>query len=146
MTERGCPPGWSHGRALEVLARSDPGRLRGLGDALIPSLGSVEVVESRTVLVMVPMRDPVEGRAFLLGEVLMAEAHVRAGGIDGYGLRRGRDLEASMAMALADLALASGPGHARVEAFLADEAAAQAQVDDDAMRRVEATRVKMETF
>lgn len=149
MTERGAPPGWTHRRALEVLARADAARLRDLGEALIPLLGAVEVLRSRTGLVMLPMRDTAQGRAFHLGEVLVAEAHVRSSRsawVEGYGMRRGRDLEAAMAMALADLALALGPARDRVGAFLGDEAARQAEADDRAMREVEATRVAMETF
>lgn len=139
-------PGWSHAGLLSVAARADAVRLRALGEALIPALDPIEVLESRTGLVMLPMRDTARGAAFHLGEVLVAQAHVRARGARGYGVRRGRDLEAAMAMALVDLAAALGVARDRCAAFLAQEAAAQAAADEATLRRVEATRVEMETF
>lgn len=58
----------------------------------------------------------------------------------------GRDLKAAMAMALVDLALASDIETAACEAFLAAEAAHLAEAEAEVLRRVEATRVDMETF
>ncbi len=132
--------------SLDTLARARPDALKALGDRLIGALEPIEVIESRTGLVMLPMRDTAEGTAFHLGEVLVSEAHVRAGGTDGYGVRRGRDLEAAMAMALVDLALSLNVEPDACRDFLADEARALRQADDDALRKVEATRVNMETF
>ncbi len=137
---------WPHDRVLGTLAAARPAPLEALGEALIPALGEVEVLSSRTGLVMLPMRDPCAGRAFHLGEVLVAEAHVRGGAAEGYGMRRGRDLEAAMAMALADLALALGVETERCHAFLEGETAHRAEADHAEMARVAATRVEMETF
>ena len=95
---------------------------------------------------MLPMRDTAGGVAFHLGEVLMAEAHIRRGDVDGYGMRQGHDLEAAMAMALVDLALASDIRAADCAAFCAREAEALRQADTETLRQVEATRVNMETF
>lgn len=131
---------------LSTLARADAAGLKAFAETLIPDLGPVEVVQSRTGLVMLPMRDTAQGVAFHLGEVLVSEAHVRAGQTDGYGLRRGHDLEASMAMALVDLALSLGVRVAACRAFCAEAAARHAAEDDDLLRQVEATRVQMETF
>jgi alpha-D-ribose 1-methylphosphonate 5-triphosphate synthase subunit PhnG len=133
-------------RALGTLARSDPDRLKALAETLIPLLGEVEVIRSRTGLVMLPMRDTARGTAFHLGEVLVAEAHVRAAGAEGYGMRRGRDLEAAMAMALVDLALTAGLRRADCAAFLEAEARALDAADAARLRKVGATRVEMETF
>ncbi|MEM9797106.1 MAG: phosphonate C-P lyase system protein PhnG [Pseudomonadota bacterium] len=137
---------WPHDRVLRTLAAARPEGLRTLGEALIPSLGEVEVLSSRTGLVMLPMRDPCAGRHFHLGEVLVAEAHVRASDAEGYGMRRGRDLEAAMAMALVDLALARGVAVDRCRDFLEAEAAHRTAADTAEMRDVAATRVEMETF
>lgn len=131
---------------LDTLARADAGRLKAKAESLLPGLGEIEVVQSRTGLVMLPMRDTVAGTAFHLGEVLVSEAHIRSGAEQGYGMRRGHDLEAAMAMALLDLALTSGRGAAEAEAFCTAERDALAAQDDDRLRRVEATRVDMETF
>jgi alpha-D-ribose 1-methylphosphonate 5-triphosphate synthase subunit PhnG len=131
---------------LTTLARAEPARIKAFAEGLIPVLGAIEVRESRTGLVMLPMRDTAGGTAFHLGEVLVSEAHIASAGVEGYGMRKGRDLEAAMAMALVDLAVASGIEAARCVAFAEAEAAVQAEEDRQTLRRVEATRVDMETF
>ena len=131
---------------LGTLARADADRLKVFSETLIEPLGDIEVVQSRTGLVMLPMRDTAQGVAFHLGEVLVSEAHIRQGSAVGYGMRRGHDLEASMAMALVDLALATGTNEAECLAFCDAEAAALEAADEDRLKRVEATRVDMETF
>ena len=133
-------------RALGTLSRSDPARLKAFAETLIGELGEIEVIRSRTGLVMVPMRDTAQGTAFHLGEVLVSEAHIRRGDAEGYGMCRGHDLEASMAMALVDLALATGTRPEACAAFVEAEARAQHEADTERLRKVEATRVDMETF
>lgn len=132
------------GAFLSILARSCPVRLKALAETVLPQLGTVEVVQSRTGLVMLPFRDTVEGTDFFLGEVLVAEAHIRAGAVEGYGMVTGRDLERAMAMAVLDAGRALSL--AQVAAFAASEALVQAEEDAALLRRVEATRVEMETF
>lgn len=139
-------PRWPHDAMLAVLARADAGRLRTFAEPLIAQLPVIEVLENRTGLVMLPMRDTAQGTHFHLGEILMSEAWITAGGQIGYGMRRGRDLEAAMAMAVVDLAVACGVAHAASAHFLDSEARAQAQSDHATLCRVEATRVDMETF
>ncbi|MBN2631494.1 MAG: phosphonate C-P lyase system protein PhnG [Rhodobacteraceae bacterium] len=129
---------------LTVLARAEPGRIKAMAERVLPELGAVEVLASRTGLVMLPLRDTVKGVDFFLGEVLVAEARIAAAGTEGYGMVTGRDLEQAMAMAVLDAARSLGlPG---VAEFVRDEAAVQAASDDARLRRVEATRVDMETF
>lgn len=137
---------FTHEEMLGLLARADAARLKGVAEPLIASLGALEVLENRTGLVMLPMRDTAQGTHFHLGEVLVSEARLSAGGLEGYGMRRGRDLEAAMAMAVIDLSVALGLNHAECTAFLTEEAARQADEDRETLRRVEATRVDMETF
>lgn len=139
-------PGWSHDAVLSTLARADADRLKGFAEPLIADLPQIEVLENRTGLVMLPMRDTAQGTHFHLGEVLMSEARIRAGNQEGYGMRRGRDLEAAMAMAVVDAAVALGVSAAECAAFLAAESDAQINVDHDTLCCVEATRVNMETF
>ncbi len=131
---------------LSVLARADADHLKEFAETLIPDLGQVEVLQSRSGLVMLPMRDTAQGVAFHLGEILVSEAHIRKGDVEGYGMRRGRDLEASMAMALIDLALTTGVRSQECSDFCASQAEIQANEDMDVLRSVEATRVDMETF
>lgn len=131
---------------LSVLARTNPDRIKAFVESLIPELEPIEVLQSRTGLVMLPMRDTAEGVAFHLGEVLVSEAHIRSEGFDGYGMRCGHDLEASMAMALIDLALSKGIQSEACHAFCQLEAHRLREVDTETLRNVEATRVDMETF
>ena len=131
---------------LSALARADADALKAFAEGLLPHLGDIKVQESRTGLVMLPMRDTAQGTHFHLGEVLMSEARIRAGGQEGYAMRRGRDLEAAMAMAVVDLAVALGHAQDACRTFLEAEAKAQSDADTETLRRVEATRVDMETF
>ena len=138
--------GRTHEEVLSVLARADATRLKAFAEPLIADLGDIEVRENRTGLVMLPMRDTAQGVHFHLGEVLMSEARISAAGVEGYGMRRGRDLEAAMAMALVDLCVALGLRHDDCAAFVEAEAQSQAAEDEATLKRVEATRVDMETF
>lgn len=135
-----------HSHILSTLARARAEALKPFAETLLPELGAIEVLHSRTGLVMLPLRDTAQGTAFHLGEVLVAEAHIRQGAHQGYGMRQGRDLEAAMAMALVDLALDMGRATQACTAFITEQAAQQAAEDDATLRRVEATRVDMETF
>lgn len=143
---RGQLPGHGHGEVLSVLARADAARLKAFAEPLIPALGEISVIENRTGLVMLPMRDTAQGTNFHLGEVLVSEARIAAAGQEGYGMRQGRDLEAAMAMAVVDLGIALGAGTAACSAFVTAEAAAQADADRARLCQIEATRVDMETF
>lgn len=137
--------GFSHSAMLGVLARAEPGALKAVAETLLPDLGDITVVQNRTGLVMLPMRDTARGTAFHLGEVLMSEARITTDGAEGYGMRRGRDLEAAMAMAVVDLAAALGVT-GDLPAYLDRESAAQQAADSARLRDVAATRVDMETF
>ncbi|MDO6589945.1 phosphonate C-P lyase system protein PhnG [Loktanella sp. D2R18] len=137
---------FTHSEMLGILARVDVDRLKAFAEPLIDALGDITVVENRTGLVMLPMRDTAQGTNFHLGEVLVSEAHIRVGAQQGYGMRRGRDLETVMAMALVDLTVSIGVAHTECAAFLAKESALQHQEDHDRLCQVEATRVDMETF
>jgi alpha-D-ribose 1-methylphosphonate 5-triphosphate synthase subunit PhnG len=147
MFDQGDDPAqpFDHARLLDIRARADAGRLAALAEGLLGALGAVEVVQSRTGLVMLPMRDTVQGTDFHLGEVLVAEAHIRAAGTEGYGIVVGRDLNRAMAMAVVDAAACLGQTP-EIRAFLHREAMEQAATDTARLCAVEATRVDMETF
>ncbi|RJE85986.1 phosphonate C-P lyase system protein PhnG [Paracoccus onubensis] len=137
----------NHAQLLETLARADVARLKALAETLLPSLPAPEILKSGTGLVMLPMRDTVQGTDFHLGEVLVAEAHLRLpSGTEGYGMVIGRDLERAMAMAVVDAAAQENVQSDRIADFLSEEAADIAARDRDTLRAVEATRVEMETF
>jgi alpha-D-ribose 1-methylphosphonate 5-triphosphate synthase subunit PhnG len=135
-----------HADVLGILARARPTQLKALAESLLDQLGDITVIANRTGLVMVPMRDTVENVDFHLGEVLVSEAHIAdAEGRIGYGMITGRDLERAMAMAVIDLSLAGAPAGAVLH-FIETERLHQVALDEALMRRVEATRVEMETF
>ena len=69
-------PGWPHDAMLGVLARADADRLKAFAEPLLAGLPEVAVIENRTGLVMLPMRDTAQGTHFHLGEVLMSEARI----------------------------------------------------------------------
>lgn len=138
-------PAFDHARLLDILARADADRLTALAEQVLPQLDAVEVVQSRTGLVMLPMRDTVQGTDFHLGEVLVAEAHIRAAGTEGYGMVVGRDLERAMAMAVVDAVAALGQTQV-IRDFLQREAGEIDAADTARLREIEATRVDMETF
>lgn len=137
-----------HSAFLTTLTHADADKVKRFAEGLLPDLGSVEVLRSRTGLVMLPFRDTVKGTDFHLGEVLVAEAEVRLTGHDatGYGMVTGRDLEWAMAMALIDAAAAAGLTPTAIDAFLSELDAANTARDRARLSAVEATRVDMETF
>ncbi|MEO0944651.1 MAG: phosphonate C-P lyase system protein PhnG [Pseudomonadota bacterium] len=135
-----------HSEALSVLARCDAAALKAFAEPLISELAEIDVIDNRTGLVMLPMRDTAQGTHFHLGEVLMSEARIASGGTEGFGMRRGRDLEAAMAMAVVDLCLTRDVQVKACRTFLVDQAAKLEAEDRETLCRVEATRVNMETF
>jgi hypothetical protein len=50
-----------HSTMLGILARADAARLSAFAETLLPTLGDVTVIQSCTGLVMLPMRDTVQG-------------------------------------------------------------------------------------
>lgn len=140
--------GLSHADALNTLTRADPERTKAYAEHLLDALGPVEVLTSRTGLAMLPYVDTAQNTSFHLGEVMIAEAHIRlpARGVEGYGALTGRDLERAMAIAVIDASLAAEVETNRIEAFLRREHLLQVEADESLLRKVEATRVRMETF
>lgn len=140
--------GSDHAHRLDTLARADDAAMKAMAESLLPGLGEIEVVQSRTGLVMLPMRDTVSGTDFHLGEVLVAEAHIRLRNhaIEGYGMVVGRDLERAMAMAVIDAAASIGSDTDRIADFITRQADRALRADTERLRAVEATRVDMETF
>lgn len=131
---------------LSILARAPADAVKQFAEALLPKLGPVTVLHNRTGLAMLPMTEPVQGEAFYLGEVLLAEAYVQLTQVEGYAACLGRDLEQALAIALLDAAFSAGIAREPITAFVR----AQAQALDDAERallqQVETTRVELETF
>lgn len=138
---------WTQAAYLSTLTHAPAAAVKPLAEAVIPQLGEITVLVSRTGLVMLPYTDPAGGTVFHLGEVLVAEAHIRLeSGREGYGMVLGRDLEFAMAVAVLDAALSEGIETGRIHRFLDEQQQAQAEADREMLRKVGATRVEMETF
>lgn len=131
-----------------LLAQAPASDIKQLADDLLESLGPVTVLQNRTGIVMLPATDTVQGTVFHIGEVLIAEAHVRldAHNMEGYGACLGRDLQHALAMALLDAAWRAGLHREAIGAFAESVRADLATIDSTLARKVEATRVEMETY
>jgi alpha-D-ribose 1-methylphosphonate 5-triphosphate synthase subunit PhnG len=95
---------------------------------------------------MLPYTDTTQGTVFHLGEVLVSEAHIRMGDVEGYAMVAGRDTLHALAAAVIDAAYASGLHTVTITEFLSAQAASQQAADERLLRQVEAPRVEMETF
>ncbi|MEL6307201.1 MAG: phosphonate C-P lyase system protein PhnG [Chloroflexota bacterium] len=133
--------------SLSILTRAMPTTTKDLADSAIPLLGHIDVLKNRTGLVMLPYTDSAEGVAFHLGEVLVAEAHIRTeNGVEGYGMVIGRDVVLAMAIAVLDACMSSGLMTDEISAFVQQEQKRLTDEDTELLRKVQATRVEMETF
>jgi alpha-D-ribose 1-methylphosphonate 5-triphosphate synthase subunit PhnG len=133
---------------LSVLTRAEAADVISLADALLPSLRPIEVLSNRTGIVMMPAKDSVSGDVFHLGEVLVAEAHIRFrdDGTEGYGAVVGRDTRHALAVAVIDAAMRAGVSVDVIEANAERLRAKLDEEDRQLMRKVATTRVVMETF
>jgi alpha-D-ribose 1-methylphosphonate 5-triphosphate synthase subunit PhnG len=133
---------------LSVLTLAPAEEVKQFVEILLDDLGQISVLQNRTGLVMLPYRDTAQGSAFYLGEVLVAEAHVRLENYnaEGYGVCTGRDLEQALAVALLDAALQGNIETSRIELFISEQQQKQQTADDLLLKQVESTRVVMETF
>lgn len=139
---------WTQSDYLSVMTGAPAEAIKALGELALNELGDdIDVLQSRTGLVMIPYTDSTQGTRFLLGEALIAEAHIRiANGIEGYGMCLGRDVQQAMAIAVLDAALQANIMREAILTWVKEQAAAQTAADDTLLRQVEATRVEMETF
>jgi alpha-D-ribose 1-methylphosphonate 5-triphosphate synthase subunit PhnG len=132
---------------LTILTHSPAETVKSLADEIIQHLGKIVVLQNRTGLVMLPFSDSAKGSQFHLGEVLVAEAHVRLeNGSEGYAACVGRDLLQALAVALLDAALQSNIQRETIFAFISEQQSIQQGEDDLLLRQVESTRIEMETF
>lgn len=136
---------------LSILTATPAEEVKAFVETLLSRLVAVEVLSSRTGLAMLPFTDSVKGILFHLGETLLAEAHVRVGEQEGYAACLGRDLAQAIALAILDALLQSHEPAAQAEqpAILDFVAAAhhqQQEQEQSLLRKIEATRVELETF
>jgi alpha-D-ribose 1-methylphosphonate 5-triphosphate synthase subunit PhnG len=133
---------------LSILTLTPASDVKQFTEAMLDTLGQISVFQNRTGLVMLPYRDTAQGSAFYLGEVLVAEAHIKLENynIEGYAVCTGRDLEQALAVALLDAALQADIEKTRIETFIDEQQQRQQANDEMLLKQVESTRVVMETF
>lgn len=133
---------------LSILNRADANEVKAFVEDLLPRLEplGITVLKNRTGLVMLPATDNVQGTRFHLGEVLVAEAHVKLGDIEGYTACLGRDLERAIAIALLDAALTLPAFTDEIMTFVGQHKARRDAEDSALHQKLEETRVYMETF
>ncbi|HAO87907.1 MAG TPA: phosphonate C-P lyase system protein PhnG [Gammaproteobacteria bacterium] len=133
-------------RLLSVLSTAPAAEVSTFADQLLANLPEVKVIENRTGLVMVPYTDTRKGATFHMGETLIAEARVSMESDEGYGACMGRDTQHALAIAVLDVACQSGHFLAEIEHFVTEQEAIQNQDEETLLKKVESTRVEMETY
>jgi len=110
--------------------------------------GGIKVIrEPVTGLVMMRVRDSVEGKPFNLGEVLITEAVVEMDNCCGYGFAQGDAPDRAMCMAVLEAALAAGhPLAPVIREVLEKEALALAERKKREAALIDRTRVNFETM
>jgi alpha-D-ribose 1-methylphosphonate 5-triphosphate synthase subunit PhnG len=133
---------------LSVLTLTPAADVKQFAESILDTLGQISVLQNRTGLVMLPYRDTARGSAFYLGEVLVAEAHVKleSHNTEGYAVCTGRDLEQALAISLLDAAIQANVEKPRIESFINEQQQNQKSNDELLLKQVESTRVVMETF
>lgn len=131
---------------LSILSRAPAEEVKCFVDQLLPDLGTIEVIHNRTGLIMASMTDTAQGTTFYLGEVLVAEAHVRLDAAEGYAACLGRDLQQALAIAVLDAAIVADHARAEIGRFIQVQATALETADQALLKQVALTQVEIETF
>ena len=133
-------------RLLSILSIAPAADVAEFTDDLLARLPEVKVLQNRTGLVMVPYTDTRKGATFHMGETLIAEARVHIDSCEGYGACMGRDTQHALAIAILDAACQAGLFIEEIEALVARHEQAQSEMQDELLKKVETTRVEMETY
>jgi alpha-D-ribose 1-methylphosphonate 5-triphosphate synthase subunit PhnG len=130
--------------AIMAQAQGDLTPLLDLAEAVLDGAGGALtlVTPPRVGMVMLRLREPVDGTIFNAGEVLVTEAQVALDEHQGYAMRLGRAPEATLAAAILDAAVESEhPLTPRILEQLGQLATAEQERQLAAWREVAATRV-----
>ena len=92
-------------RRFEVMAAVDPQPLLELAEAVLAGTEVSIVTPPRVGTLLLRLREPVDGKLFNAGELLVTEAQVGIGPHLGYAMRLGRAPEATLAAAVLDAAV-----------------------------------------
>lgn len=92
----------------EIMARDGSGEVECLARWVEERHPATVLKEPVTTLVMLPMREPVRGTRFYIGELLATEAAVELNGVRGIGVCMGEEYAKALAMAVIDAAFNAG--------------------------------------
>lgn len=92
-------------RRYEILAEAEISVLRRWAEAVTATHQVLVLKPPNVCLVHLQARDPVQGGAFFLGEVLISECRVEIDGTFGYGCALGEDYERALCAAIIDAAV-----------------------------------------
>lgn len=133
---------------FELIAACDGDRLERLADGVLAGGPHLRVLqEPRPQLVMEQVVEPVEGRPFNLGEVLVTAAEVELDGERGFAMLAGKAESAALGGAIVDAAIEAGhPEAAELEAELREAAAEADQRRRQRWAESRATTVEFESM
>ena len=95
-------------RLTGILSKADRGIVASLSADIQQSHQPVIIKEPGKTLTMIKLREPVKQSLFYLGEVIVSEAAVEIGGVKGFAVVMGDDLEKALDMAIIDAAVNCG--------------------------------------
>jgi alpha-D-ribose 1-methylphosphonate 5-triphosphate synthase subunit PhnG len=95
-------------RLTKILARADKESVAALSADIRKSHSPVIIKEPGKTLAMIKMREPVRQSLFYIGEVIVCEAAVEIGGVQGVAAAMGDDAEKILDMAIIDAAINKG--------------------------------------
>ncbi|GLV48933.1 hypothetical protein TJA_20360 [Thermus sp. LT1-2-5] len=134
--------------ALSELVYAEEKVLTNLVGRVAQGLGPAQPLREGPGLILIPFEDGREGGAFYLGEALVYEAWIRfpMAGVEGYGAALGFEAKRARALAYLDAALQAG---LEVEAIMALAEMARSERErreEEFWRKVERTRLEVETL
>lgn len=130
---------------FEIMAQGQPEPLQALAEQVLVDTPVLVVTPPRVGILMLRLRESVDGLVFNAGEVLVTEARVALGEHQGYAMRLGRAIEATLAAAILDAAIEAGhPLTPLIMDSLRALAAAEQERQQAAWREVAPTRVSFE--
>ena len=95
-------------RLTKILARADKESVAALSADIRKSHSPVIIKGPGKTLAMIKMREPVRQSLFYIGEVIVCEAAVEIGGVQGVAAAMGDDAEKILDMAIIDAAINKG--------------------------------------
>jgi alpha-D-ribose 1-methylphosphonate 5-triphosphate synthase subunit PhnG len=131
---------------FELIAAAEGATLARFADRVLETDPSLAILqEPRPQLVMQRVREPVQHRAFNLGEVVVTPAEVRLDGADGFAMRPGKAERDALSGAILDAAVAGDhPESDAITTALAETGREHEAAREREWRRSQHTTVEFE--